>query len=108
MTNMNDKIYTFLGAKVKDLNTEGEKSVVGVGEISGVFIIEVPEGTVAETMGMLAGEAILSVNDKKIRDTGEFFKELKDIKVSNVHLHVVGATDRIISIDLPISKTNKK
>jgi len=106
--NVNDKIYTFLGAKVKDLNMEGEKSVAGVGEISGVFVIQVPESTVAETMGMLAGDAILSVNGKKVIDTGEFFKELKYIKVSNAHLHMVGATDRIITIDLTVSKTNKK
>src|SRR5205814_271196 len=56
-----DKVTDFMGAKVKNLTTEGERSATGMDGIRGVLVVEVKAGT--EAFGFLqANDVILSFN----------------------------------------------
>ena len=92
--------YTCLGAKVKDLTTEEEKSVAGVGELTGVYVIEVPHGSVAARAGIVAGDAILAVNGRKVANVAALRKRLKRASGKAVELHVVGAKDRKVKLEI--------
>jgi outer membrane protein assembly factor BamB len=92
------RVHTLLGAKVKDLTTEEEKSVAGVGELAGVYVIEVPKGSAAAEAGIVAGDAILAVNGRKVVNVAALRKRLKRAKGKSVELHVVGAKDRKIKL----------
>ncbi|MHC4510160.1 MAG: PDZ domain-containing protein [Planctomycetota bacterium] len=94
------RIYTCLGAKVKELTTEEEKSVAAVGELTGVYVIEVPQGSAAARAGIVAGDAILAVNGRKVANVAALRKRLKRGKRKTVELHVVGATDRKIKLEI--------
>lgn len=94
------RVYTCLGAKVKDLTTEEEKSVAGVGELTGVYVIEVPQGSAAVRAGIVAGDAILAVNGRKVANAAALGKRLKRAKGKTVELHVVGAKDRKIKLEI--------
>ena len=94
------RVYTCLGALVKDLTTEEEKSVAGVGALTGVYVIEVPQGSVAARAGIVAGEAILAVNARKVASAAALVKRLKRAKGKTVELHVVGAKDRKVKLEI--------
>ncbi len=96
------EVHTFLGARVKDLTTEEEKSVAGVGELRGVYVIEVPRGSAAARAGIVAGDAILAVNDQKVADVAALQKKLAAVKGETVELHLVGAEDRKIKLDIDL------
>jgi len=74
------KTYTCLGARVKDLTTEEEKSVAGVGELSGVYVIEVPRNSAAAKAGIVTGDAILAVNGRKVANVKSLLRRLKKAK----------------------------
>ena len=94
------RVYTCLGARVKDLTTEEEKSVAGVGELAGVYVIDVPHGSAAARAGIVAGDAILAVNGRKVANAAALGKRLKRAKGGTVELHVVGAKDRKIKLEI--------
>jgi hypothetical protein len=96
----NTGVYTFLGAKVKDLTTEEEKSVAGVGELAGVYVIEVPRRSVAARAGLVAGDAILAVNGRKVANFAALRKRLARARGRTAELHVVGARDRKIRVEV--------
>lgn len=93
-------VYMFLGARVKDLTTEEEKSVAGVGEITGVYVIEVPKNSAAARAGIVSGDAILAVNGQKVADFAALQKLVKNAQEKMVELHVVGAKDRKIKLEI--------
>jgi len=95
-----DRIYTCLGAKVKDLTREEEKSVAGVGELTGVYVIEAPRGSVAARAGIVAGDAILAVDGRKVANVAALRKRLNRASGKTVELHVVGAKDRKIKLEI--------
>jgi hypothetical protein len=68
-------VHEWMGAKVKNLVGLGEMSVAGVGSETGVLVMEVPVGSVAETAGLRKLDLIVSVNGAKT-DT---FKELSQL-----------------------------
>ena len=95
-----DTIYNCLGAKVKDLATEEEKSVAGVGELVGVYVIEVPDDSAAAKAGIVAGDAILAVDGRKVANVAALRRRLTRAKGRAVELRVVGAKDRKIKLEI--------
>ena len=91
-----ERVYDFLGAKVKDLNTEAEKSTAGVAELRGVFVVDVPGGSQASQLGLNRGDAIIGVNGQDIADTNDLLSRAK--RGGKLRLRVVGATDREIVV----------
>jgi hypothetical protein len=94
--------YRWLGAQLKDLTTEAEKSVAGVGELAGVYVINVPESSDAHRYGLAAGDAILAVNGKKVANYAALREQLQQARsaaAKTVELHVVGARDRKVVVE---------
>lgn len=59
--------HDFLGAKVKDLNTLGERSATGMATETGVLVLEVPRTSIL--YGLLqANDVLLSCNDQQIKN----------------------------------------
>jgi hypothetical protein len=62
-----EDVIDFMGAKVKNLSTEGERSATGMNRTSGVLVVEVKAGT--EAYGFLqANDVILSFNNKPVNN----------------------------------------
>ena len=55
----------FMGAKVKNLTTLGERSATGMDDTRGVLVVEVAAGTVASRF-LQANDVILGLNDKQV------------------------------------------
>ena len=60
-----DEISDFMGARVKDLTTLGERSATGMSDTRGVLVLEVAKGSGASKF-LQANDVILSFNLKKI------------------------------------------
>ena len=90
-----ERTYDFLGAKVKDLNSEAEQSTAGVGEIRGVFVLKVPAGSEAAKVGLHEGDAIMEANGKMLTNVKDLLRAISKEKTAT--LHVIGATDRNIT-----------
>jgi hypothetical protein len=90
-----ERTYDFLGAKVKDLNTEAEQSTAGIGEIRGVFVLKAPAGSEAAKIGLLEGDAIMEANGRKLNNVDDLLRIISEGKT--VMIHVIGATDRNIT-----------
>ncbi|SHF29808.1 PDZ domain-containing protein [Pedobacter caeni] len=68
--------YDFLGAKVKNLNTLGERSATGMSTETGVLILEVPKKSIL--YGKLQpNDVILKFNDTMVKD----MKDLKTVEM---------------------------
>jgi hypothetical protein len=68
-----DEIFDFMGAKVKNLSTLGQRSATGMDETRGVLVIEVPPGSGASRF-LQANDVILSLNDKNINNINDLMK----------------------------------
>ncbi len=92
--------YTILGAEASDLDTEEKKSVAGVGELSGVYIVEAPPKSLAAKSGIRAGDAILAIDGQPVADCEKLLEALARQHGKTVELRVVGATDRNVRVQL--------
>jgi hypothetical protein len=96
-----DNTATVLGATVKDLNTDAEQSVAGIGRKSGVFVLQVPRDSLAAKAGIRASDAILAVNGVEIRGVAQLQNQLSQHPGNTVSIRVVGARDRTVDVKLP-------
>ena len=81
-----DEVINFMGARVKNLTTEGERSATGMDGIRGVLVVEVKEGT--EAFGFLqANDVILSFNNKPINDLND---------LSAARMSVIGSNTDVV------------
>ncbi len=67
-----DKIIDFMGAKVKNLTTLGERSATGMDDTRGVLVVEVAAGSVASRF-LQANDVILSFNNKPVNKLRDLF-----------------------------------
>ena len=74
--------------------------MAGVGELSGVYVIEVPRGSAAAKAGIVAGDAILAVNGRKVANVEALRRRIRRAKGKSAELHVVGAKDRKIRLEI--------
>lgn len=66
---------TWLGAKVKNLETLPEASVAGVGlDAGGALVLEVPADSPAAKLGLQKGDLLVKVDGKPIKNTGTLKK----------------------------------
>jgi S1-C subfamily serine protease len=94
-----DEIIDFIGAKIKNLNTAGERSATGMDDTRGVLVVDVASGSGASEF-LQTNDVILSLNNKKtnnLRDLLEarmsvigtnteiiVFRNQKEVKISAV------------------------
>ena len=62
----------WLGAKVKDIQTEGEMSAVGLGDREGILVVEVPAKSKAARAGMHANDVIRAVGGRGVKSLAAF------------------------------------
>jgi hypothetical protein len=67
-----DEIVDFMGAKVKNLNTLGERSATGMDDTRGVLVVEVAAGSVASRF-LQANDVILSFNGRPVNKLRDLF-----------------------------------
>jgi hypothetical protein len=82
-----DKIIDFMGAKVKDLTTLGERSATGMSDTQGVLVLDVPARSAAFKF-LQANDVILSFNSKKIRTVSDLFQAQKTTTGTNTEVVV--------------------
>ncbi len=58
------------------------------------------KGSAVARAGIVAGDTILAVNGRKVANTVALGKRLKRAKGRTVELHVVGAKDRKIKLEI--------
>ncbi len=95
-----EKRHIVLGAEASDLDTEAEKSIAGVGELSGVFIVDAPAASLAAKSGIRTGDAILAIDGQAVADCKALLDAMKGLKGKTVELRAVGATDRAVKVKL--------
>lgn len=81
------KVYDFLGAKVKSVETLGEQSALGIPEIAGAMVLSVEPGSIMDKGGLKANDVIFVMygNNKivtvqdllKAYQTGRWRKKLR-------------------------------
>ncbi|HJV77451.1 MAG TPA: DUF1565 domain-containing protein [Paludibacter sp.] len=73
-----DEIVDFIGAKVKNLTTLGERSATGMDDTRGVLVVEVAAGSVASRF-LQANDVILSFNSRKTNNLRELLEARKSV-----------------------------
>jgi hypothetical protein len=97
-----DRKVSLLGGSMKNMTTDMEKSVVGIGEITGVLVMEVPHTSLAYKSGLRVGDLIIGFGDKKIHDLNDLLEQMKSSlgKVIELHIHD-DSKAHIIKVHLP-------
>ncbi len=81
-----DEIIDFIGAKIKNLNTAGERSATGMDDTRGVLVLDVVSGSGASEF-LQTNDVILSLNNKKTNN----LRDLLEARMS-----VIGVNTEII------------
>jgi len=81
-------VVAFLGGKIKNLSTEAEMSAVGIGEMTGVLIVEAPQNSALYQSGLRSGDLIIKCNHQKIDTVREFINICKACKERSVDIQV--------------------
>lgn len=81
-----DEIIDFIGAKIKNLNTAGERSATGMDDTRGVLVLDVVSGSGASEF-LQTNDVILSLNNKKTNN----LRDLLEARMS-----VIGTTTEIL------------
>ncbi len=83
---MNDSdMVDFMGARIKNLNTPGERSATGMGETRGVLVVEVASETAASGF-LQANDVILSFNNIKTGTLRELLEARRLVKGTNAEV----------------------
>ena len=73
------KVYKWMGADVKNVETLGEQSANGLSSMSGVMLLKVPNGSELAKQGFRTGDVIVEGNGTPIKT----FEQLKNMKESH-------------------------
>jgi len=66
------KTAHWLGAKLKEIETDGEMSAVGLGDMDGVLVVEVNAGSESQRAGLKENDVIRGVNGQAVRGLKDF------------------------------------
>jgi hypothetical protein len=80
-----NEIIDFMGAKIKNLNTLGERSATGMDSTRGVLVMDINPGTGASKF-LQANDVILSFNGKKINKINELIEARTSVIGTNVEV----------------------
>jgi parallel beta-helix repeat protein len=82
------KERSFLGCTVKNMTEEAEKSAVGIGSITGVLILTLPESSPLARAGMREGDLIVACNGRKVHDFDQLLRAVREARGETVELQV--------------------
>jgi len=80
-----DEIVDFMGAKVKNLTTLGERSATGMDDTRGVLVVEVTAGSVAAVF-LQPNDVILSFNGRVVNNLRDLLEAQKSAIGSNTEV----------------------
>jgi hypothetical protein len=80
-----DEIIDFMGAKIKNLNTLGERSATGMDSTRGILVMNINPGTRA-SMFLQTNDVILSFNGKKINRINELIEARMSVVRTNAEV----------------------
>ena len=82
-----DEIIDFIGAKIKNLNTAGERSATGMDDTRGVLVLEVTSGTGASEF-LQTNDVILFLNNKRTNNLRDLLEARMSVIGSNTEIIV--------------------
>jgi hypothetical protein len=82
-----DEIIDFMGAKVKNLTTLGERSATGMDSIHGVLVMEVVAGSVASRF-LQDNDVLLTFNNKQVNNLSDLSDADKLVRVANTEIEI--------------------
>ena len=82
-----DEVVDFMGSKVKNLTTLGERSATGMDDSRGVLVLEVAAGSVASRF-LQANDVILSFNALKTNNLYELLAARKSVTGAKVEVMI--------------------
>jgi S1-C subfamily serine protease len=82
-----DEIIDFIGAKIKNLNTAGERSATGMDDTRGVLVLEVTSGTGASDF-LQTNDVILFLNNKRTNNLRDLLEARMSVIGSNTEIIV--------------------
>ncbi|MHC4502195.1 MAG: PDZ domain-containing protein, partial [Planctomycetota bacterium] len=82
------KEQPFMGCTVKNMTEEAEKSAVGIGSITGVLILTLPESSPLARAGMREGDLIIACNGRKVHDFDQLLRAVREAGGETVELQV--------------------
>lgn len=99
----NSHRYSWLGAKIKNLTGEGEKSATGMDDERGILIVGLPERARASEAGFRLNDVILEVNGERVDEMESFVAAVAssalprsiEVKVFRDQEEVIVKADRI-------------
>ena len=65
----------WLGARMRNITGEGERSAYGLPDATGILVLEVPRESPLAKVGLRKGDVILSVDGRKVQDTAALLRE---------------------------------
>lgn len=74
LSKVDNKSVGFLGGTLKNLTTEAEKSAVGIGEITGVLVMDASNKSAIYKAGLRGGDLTIECNGKKINSLNELLR----------------------------------
>lgn len=96
-----EETYDFLGAKVKNLNTLGERSATGMASETGVLVLEVPRASVLSGFA-LPNDVILEFNGKQINNMAELLKEKMGLQLRHSAILGVFRNQKMKKIEIAL------
>ncbi len=84
----------WLGATVKNLTTEAEKSAAGLGAERGVLFVAVPAGSAAAQRGFQAGDVLLKIAGSPVDSLADLRRLTSEHKGKTVSVIVFNAVER--------------
>jgi hypothetical protein len=80
-----DEVIDFMGAKIKNLNTLGERSATGMDDTRCVFVVDLTDGSSASKF-LHANDVILSFNGKQINKLRDLLEARMSVIGSNTEI----------------------
>ncbi len=74
------KVYTWLGAKVKNVETLGEQSANGLSSMSGVLLLDVPTNSELGQRGFNTSDVIVGVNKQEVKTFEQLMQLLQGLQ----------------------------
>lgn len=91
----------WLGATIKNLTGEAEKSAAGIGSETGVLFVEVPPASRPAEAGFRRGDVILKANDQAVDSLDDLHRITTENKGRTVRFTVFNAVERSIIMRMP-------
>jgi len=93
-------LVSWLGATVKNLIGEAEKSAAGLGAETGILFVEVPADSEAAKSGFQTGDVLLKMAGEPVHSIRNFNRILKQYSGTRISVVVFNATERTFTLNL--------